>query len=47
MAARVIWSPHAVRNIEEICNFIALDSEKYAYIFAQRIIAAVIIRGRR
>ena len=41
MAAKIIWAPHAVRNLEEICSFIALDSEKYASVFAQRIIAAV------
>ena len=41
MAAKIIWSPRAVHNLEEICNFIAYDSEKYAKIFAQRIFAAI------
>jgi len=35
--ARIIWSPEAVANLEEICKYIAEDSEYYASIFAQRI----------
>jgi plasmid stabilization system protein ParE len=38
MAKKIIWSPKATDNLEEICNFIGEDSEFYARIFAQRII---------
>ena len=41
MAKRIIWSPKAADNLEEICNFIGEDSEYYARIFAQKIIAEV------
>ena len=37
----MIWSPGASRDLEEICAFIARDSEKYARIVAQRLIDAV------
>ena len=38
---KVNWSPRAASDIEEICNYIANDSEHYARIFAQRVIAIV------
>ena len=38
MAKKIIWSPKATDNLEEICNFIGEDSEFYARIFAQQII---------
>ena len=41
MAKRIIWSPKAADNLIEICNFIGEDSEYYARIFAQKIIAEV------
>jgi len=41
MAKRIIWSPKAADNLEEICNFIGEDSEYYARIFAQRIIVEI------
>jgi toxin ParE1/3/4 len=37
----IIWSPRAASDFEEICDYIANDSEHYARIFAQRIIAIV------
>ena len=37
----IIWSPRAASDIEEICDYIANDSEHYARIFAQKIIAIV------
>ena len=40
MAAKVIWSPQAIEDINEICRYIAKDSPSYAYIFAQSIISA-------
>jgi len=41
MAYKIRWSPRAVANLEEICNDIAKDSEYYAPLFAQRIIAPI------
>jgi len=39
--AKLIWSPKAVADLEEICQYISRDSEHYARLFAQRIIAVV------
>lgn len=41
MARKIIWSPHAAKSLEDICIFIERDSQHYATIFAQRIIAAI------
>jgi len=38
MALKVKWSPRAASNLEEICEFIAQDSEFYAILFAKRVI---------
>jgi len=38
MVKKIIWSPKAADNLEEICNFIGEDSDYYARVFAQRII---------
>jgi toxin ParE1/3/4 len=40
MARKIIWSKHAVDSLEDICAYIARDSQRYAAHFAQRIIAA-------
>lgn len=39
--AKLIWSPVAAANLEEICDYIAKDSEYYARLFAQRITALI------
>ena len=39
--AKLIWSPTAASNLEEICNYIEKDSEHYAILFAQNIIALI------
>jgi toxin ParE1/3/4 len=41
MARKIVWSPRAANSLEEICTYIARDSEHYACVFAQRIVAAV------
>ena len=41
MAYKIKWSPKAASNIEDICNYIAKDSEYYATLFAKRIISIV------
>jgi toxin ParE1/3/4 len=41
MARRIVWSPRAANGLEEICTYIARDSEHYACVFAQRIVDAV------
>jgi toxin ParE1/3/4 len=38
---KLIWSPRAAADLEEICNYIALDSEHYARLFAQRIVTLI------
>jgi toxin ParE1/3/4 len=39
--AKLIWSAQAIADLEAICAFIARDSEQYAKLFGQRLIAAV------
>lgn len=41
MADQIRWSPRAAANFEDICNYIAKDSEYYAALFAKRINALV------
>jgi plasmid stabilization system protein ParE len=37
----VLWSPHAIRDVESIRAFIAQDSPSYADLEARRIVGAV------
>ena len=37
MALKMKWSPRAASNLEEICNYIAKDSEYYAILLATKI----------
>ncbi|HVC96654.1 MAG TPA: type II toxin-antitoxin system RelE/ParE family toxin [Pirellulales bacterium] len=39
--AKLTWSPQAIADLESICDYIARDSEYYAKLFGQRLIAAV------
>ena len=39
--ARIIWSPNASDDLESICEFIAIDSEYYARLFAKGVIKAI------
>ena len=41
MAVKIKWSPRAASNLEEICNYIAEDSEYYAILFAKKVTAIV------
>lgn len=41
MARQVRWSPRAASDLEEICEYIARDSEHYASVFATRVVAIV------
>ncbi|MCL4557684.1 MAG: type II toxin-antitoxin system RelE/ParE family toxin [Deltaproteobacteria bacterium] len=41
MAHKIVWSPRAVSNLEEICNYIEKDSEYYARLFAKRVISVI------
>jgi len=38
---RLLWSPQAVEDVEAIRSFVARDSEHYANLLVERIIAAV------
>lgn len=37
MVSKIRWSPRAVSNFEDICNYIAKDSELYATLFAKKV----------
>jgi toxin ParE1/3/4 len=39
--ARLIWSPEARDDLQSICAYIARDSDRYARLFADRVIALV------
>lgn len=39
--AELRWAESAVKDLEQICNYIAEDSEEYAKIFARRIIDSI------
>jgi toxin ParE1/3/4 len=39
--ARIIWSPNASDDLESICEFIAMDSEYYARLFAKGVIKVI------
>ncbi|TLD40896.1 MAG: Death on curing protein, Doc toxin [Candidatus Jettenia ecosi] len=41
MAYKIKWSPRAAFQFEDICNYIAKDSEYYASLFAKRVNAIV------
>ncbi len=41
MALKIIWSPQAASNLEEICDYISKDSEYYAALFAKRVIKII------
>jgi toxin ParE1/3/4 len=41
MARQIKWAPGAAADLEDICCFIARDSEHYASLFAARIIEIV------
>jgi len=41
VAFKIIWSPQAASNLEEICNYISKDSEYYAGLFAKRVIEVI------
>lgn len=41
MALEIKWSPRAASNLEEICDYIAKDSEYYAILFVKKVTAIV------
>ena len=41
MAYKIRWSPRAASNLEDICTYIAKDSEYYASLFAKKIFAII------
>jgi len=38
---KLIWSPRAIKDLREICEYIGKDSEYYAKFFAQKIVAMI------
>ena len=41
MALKIKWSPRAASNLEDICDYIAKDSQYYAILFAKKVINTV------
>lgn len=41
MALKIKWSPRAASNFEDICDYIAKDSEYYAIFFAKKVTAII------
>ena len=41
MALKIKWSPRAASNLEDICDYIAKDSEYYAILFAKKVTAII------
>ena len=39
--AKLIWSARALADLDSACEFIARDSNKYASLFAERIVAMI------
>jgi toxin ParE1/3/4 len=39
--ARLIWSPRAAQDLEDICEFIGRGSEHYARVFARQVVSLV------
>jgi plasmid stabilization system protein ParE len=38
---KLIWSRRALDDLDSICDFIAIDSLRYAHLFAERIVAFI------
>ena len=36
--AKLIWSPRALADLQAICEYIARDSDRYAKLFAERVV---------
>lgn len=41
MDLKIRWSPKAVVHLQEICNFIRKDSDRYASLFAKKILMTI------
>ncbi len=41
MDYRIIWSPVAASHLEQICDYIAQNSEIYARIFAKEVLSVI------
>jgi toxin ParE1/3/4 len=39
--AKLMWSSQALADLDAACEFISRDSPKYAYLFAQHIVALI------
>ena len=39
--AELKWSPRAVDDLDRACEYIARDSPKYAYLFAERVVELI------
>jgi plasmid stabilization system protein ParE len=39
--ARLIWSPRAIKDLQQACDYIAQNSDRYARVFAQKIVSLI------
>jgi plasmid stabilization system protein ParE len=39
--AIVIWSPRAIQDLDDICEYIARGSERYARVFAKQVVRLI------
>jgi plasmid stabilization system protein ParE len=39
--AQLIWSPRAIKDLHEACDYIARNSDRYARIFAQQVVSLI------
>ncbi len=39
--AQLIWSPRAVRDLRDACEYIARTSDRYAHVFAEEMVALI------
>ncbi len=38
---KLIWSPRAFRDLEGICDYIAQESDRYAYVVAEGVVSVI------
>jgi toxin ParE1/3/4 len=39
--AQLIWSPRALRDLQDICEYLARSSDRYARLFAEQVVALI------
>jgi toxin ParE1/3/4 len=39
--AQLTWSPRAIRDLQDICDYLSHNSDRYARVFAQQVVALI------